>query len=572
MDEGVFGRRHRLVKQVTGPRGTVNQHNVLAFFEPFEEGVVEFVGNREGGFRIEDNVFIKVIGLHIRCCIELYRLGNCGECPKLPGVGNGAAVGEIERTLKGELGCGVERGKLELEAADLVEAGFEGINVGELATADGLVACGELVGEVGACRGCDHVLRKEHGDLYGLAEGVDLLREAGKHDGVGIELTELLGADAVWIVEAIDNAVGVLVLIGVGKLKHMEAGKKVACADALECVLPSAELEVLGDLESLGEVVLIALCLEELDLLVYPPGCGAAVALELFLKGVEIAPGRVVADLVRDEGTGELDAAADLATVGLVNDHRTVTDGAEAEKVVGIGEHISVFAVGEIVTHMLNVEVDGVTVKLAVGAGVNEESCGVVALDDVAYLSDSRIVAGAADLVTYAVDHKRGVVIKTVDDLYKLIVAYEILFTVEHFGEVVIVVVLLTHLHMHHHTAVVSGTEALVGRDYRVEADGVVAVHFCHREVLFIELVLGEITVVLMLVSGGATNVGAHIEGIAVEVYVLLVGAEESEAKAVGKLLALAVLITNVYKKCVEIGAFCTPGLCIKCGGKCRPV
>ena len=256
----------------------------------------------------------------------------------------------------------------------------------------------------------------------------------------------------------------------------MEAGEKVACANALERVFPSAELEVLGYLKCFGKVILIALCLKELDLLVYPPGRRATVALKLFFEGVEVAPGGVVADLVSDEGARELYAAADLAAVGFVYYHFSVTYRAEAEKIICVGEHIGISAVGEIVSHMLNVKVHGVTVKLAVRTGIHKESCGIVALDKVADLSDPRLLTGLADLVAYAVDHKRGVVIEAVNDLDELLVAYEIVFAVEHLLEVIVIVVFLAHLHMYEHTAIVSGTEALVGGNYRVEADGVVAV------------------------------------------------------------------------------------------------
>ena len=66
-----------------------------------------------------------------------------------------------------------------------------------------------------------------------------------------------------------------------------------------------------------------------------------------------------------------------------------------------------------------------------------------------------------AYLVSDTVDHKRGVVIEAVNDLDELLVAYEIVFAVEHFLEVIVIVVFLAHFHMHEHTAIVSGTEAL---------------------------------------------------------------------------------------------------------------
>ena len=333
--------------------------------------------------------------------------------------------------------------------------------------------------EICARGGSYHILREENGYLYGFAEGIYLLGQAGKNNRIGVELTELLGAYAVRIVKAVNDAVGVLVFIGISELKHMEAREQVARTNALKRVFPRAELKVLGDLERFNEVILVALGLKKLYLLVYPPGRGATVALEFFLKRVEVAPRGIVAHLVCYKRTGEGYAAADLAAVGLVYHHITLAHGAEAEQIVGVGEHIAVFAIGEIVAHMLDVKINALAVKLAVCTGVYEKPCRVVALDEIVDLSDPRLMSGLTDLVTDAVDHKRGVVIEAVNDVDKLTVGNKIVFAVEHFGQVVIIEVFSAHLNVHEHTAVVCGTEALLGWYDGMKAYGVVAVLPC---------------------------------------------------------------------------------------------
>ena len=143
---------------------------------------------------------------------------------------------------------------------------------------------------------------KENGNFYLLLFPEGPPGKTGDNHGGTIEGKNFLRGNILGIVKAVNEAVGILVSLGIRELEEMKSLEKGALADALEALFYPDILETGGGGEHPEELILISLGLDHLDQFINPPGFLNSVLLELRVQLVGVTEDIVVADFVSNKG------------------------------------------------------------------------------------------------------------------------------------------------------------------------------------------------------------------------------------------------------------------------------
>jgi hypothetical protein len=114
-------------------------------------------------------------------------------------------------------------------------------------------------------------------------------RQVSQHHRIAVELEELLLVNALRVVEAVHDPIGVFVAIRVGELEEMEAAQQTAAARAFHVEPPAKKLEPLAPVAHQRGILLQAFLSDQFLEFADPPRARDANAVEFSAKGVQVA-------------------------------------------------------------------------------------------------------------------------------------------------------------------------------------------------------------------------------------------------------------------------------------------